>query len=235
MIYKRHFKYILSLLKFHLSGLFGIRRGVLVYVGLHRGTEFDAIFKKYRFSIGIEANPTLAAFCADKYRYYGKSVKIIHGAATTYHGKINLNISNQDGGASSIGTFSPQFSSPNLEMTSAVEVPAIHIPSEIAKYNITFIDEYISDIQGMDYTVLETLTDLIKARRINHITCETTKDGFNNIYHDLPSNELQRFKSLLSDTHEIVAYGWGLLEDNHFQDVPDDWWEFDCRWKLKNN
>jgi FkbM family methyltransferase len=231
------FKHFLAnlrlILAFHYNGLTGKRKGVLIYVGLHRSTEFSTIFSKFKKAYGIEANPELAEFSKNKFKWFGKSVEIINAAATTFDGEIELNISNRDGGASSLGSFSPEWKNSEIQMTKKITVPAINLPHFLQSRGITMIDEYISDIQGMDYTVLETLKDLINQKKIQYITCETTKDGKKNIYHDLPSNEFHQFQNLLSKNYKVVGKGWGIVNDGQINEVPEDWWEFDCRWKLK--
>jgi len=32
----------------------------------------------------------------------------------------------------------------------------------------------------------------------------------------------------------FLARGWGTLKNNHFGEVPKDWWEMDCKSQLKN-
>lgn len=224
-------QFLWSLLAFHAKGLLRLRKGTLVYVGLHRGKEFQILMQSFKRAIAIEANPVLANYAKRKFRYFGSQIEIVHGAATTFTGSIKLNISNQDGGASSLGNFAPEFSGGNLQMQEQIEVPAIHLLSLLKSKGIQEIREYVSDIQGMDFTVLSTLQEWINQGRIEWITCETTKNGKHNIYHDLPSNELLEFEKLLGENYKMVGCGWGIVKDGEFADVPNEWWEMDCRWK----
>lgn len=205
---------------------------VLVYIGLHKGDSFEKIFRNFRTCIGIEANPDLAKMVAEKYKDY-PNVHILHAAATTFNGFVDLNLTNDGGGASSLGLLNSKFPGGSLAHSGKIQVPAIYIPDLLKKFNIAYISEYVSDIQGMDYTVLATLKDWIESQRIGRITCETCKDGFRNIYETLPSNELATFHKLLDQDYDVCGKGWGVIADGHFEEVPESWWEFDCRWAPK--
>lgn len=120
-----------------------------------------------------------------------------------------------------------------LRMQQTIKVPCVNLMDFLAEHGIDHIDHYVSDIQGMDLTVLKTLAPMIEQGRITAITSEVAKDGRRNIYGSLPSNEFKDFQVFLGDRYELVAQGWGQLTDGVFADVPEEWWEMDCRWRLK--
>lgn len=68
---------------------------------------------------------------------------------------------------------------------------------------------------------------------IGTITCEVTKNERGNIYYDLPDNSEKGFEDLLKANYELIAKGWGYLKDHKFDKIPDNVWEFDCRWRSK--
>lgn len=105
----------------------------------------------------------------------------------------------------------------------------------LQKNQIDFIDDYMSDIQGMDLEVLKTMKHMIDQREICTITCEVTKDDKCNIYKDLPDNSESGFADLLNENYALIARGYGALKDNKFENIPEDAWEMDCKWKLKNS
>jgi len=209
------------------------KKGVLIYVGLHKGRGFDREFYKHKISFGFEANPELFKELQKKYKKY-KNVFIINAAVTDYDGNIDFNISSNSGESSSVGNFDENWNS-SVKMEKTINVQCINLNNFLLNKNIDFIDNYISDIQGMDLTVLKTLKTWIDAGKIGCITSEVAKDEKGNIYSDLPDNSEQGFDNLLNDNYRLVSKGAGILKDGVFKDVPDDWWEMDCKWCLKES
>lgn len=202
----------------------------LVYIGLFQGASFGGLIHSYKFCYGFEANPVLYKIQKRKYKYY-KNVHIIHAAVTDYNGIIKFNVSDNNGASSSIGEFKQEYPG-NIKMVNTIDVPAILLADFLKVKKIDLIDGYYSDIQGNDLNVLKTLSSFIKNKQILNITCETTKDKYNNIY-NLGDNSESGFKELLEENYYMAAKGWEVLEDGKFIDVKEDWWEMDCRWKLK--
>jgi hypothetical protein len=76
------------------------------------------------------------------------------------------------------------------------------------------------------------MSSWIKNKKIGSITCETAKDSHQNIYL-LGDNSESGYKKLLDENYYLAAKGWGILRDGEFLDVDKNWWELDCKWKLK--
>lgn len=214
----------------------GVRsKKVLVYAGVHRGHSFNLVFLDYETCYGFEANPDLFLELQKQYAKF-PHVKLFNCAVTDYDGEVEFNISNNDGASSSVGDFKDDFSKAqagHLKMVRKIKVPCINLYNFLQRNGVAFIDDYISDIQGMDLTVLKTLKPFIDAGKIGSISCEVTKNEKKNIY-NLPDNSEIGFQSLLGHSYVMVAKGWGLLSENGFSEVKDSWWEMDCKWKLKN-
>ncbi len=88
--------------------------------------------------------------------------------------------------------------------------------------DINVISDYISDIQGMDLTVLKTMEKYIDERRIITITCEVARNNKAHIYGDLPSNKKVDFEKLLEKNYKLSATGWNVpLKNNTFKKFPD--------------
>jgi FkbM family methyltransferase len=202
----------------------------LVYLGVHKGESFDELLGSHRVCYGFEANPELYKQLKKKYRFY-KNIHIIHAAVTDYSGMIKFNISSNNGASSSIGEFKLGWND-SIQMIRSVEVPAIRLSDFWKEKNIDFIDTYCSDIQGNDLTALKTLSSWIKNKKIGSITCETSKDSYQNIY-ELGDNSECGFKELLGENYYLSAKGWGILKDGEYKEVDESWWEMDCKWKLK--
>lgn len=203
---------------------------ILIYLGVHTGSSLDELIQSHAVCYGFEANPELYELLVKKYKKY-KNIHIIHAAVTDYNGVISFNISSNNGASSSIGEFKKSYND-SIHMVHSIEVPAIRLSDFLKERNIDFIDTYCSDIQGNDLTVLKTLSSWIKDKKIGSITCETAKDTRQNIY-ELGDNSESGFRALLEENYYLAAKGWGILLDGEFIDVNEDWWEMDCKWKLK--
>lgn len=217
--------------------IFGRKKGVLVYIGVHKGYSFSKIFRGYRTCYGFEANPEVFRELEQKFRKY-RHVHLQHAAVADFNGEIPFSISNNEGESSSIGSFDEDwenYRSGLIRMVRTIRVPSINLLSYCKDHGIDYIDDYISDIQGMDLQVLKTMRPFIEDGKIGTITCETTKDSRRNIYKDLPDNSENGFRELLNRNYELVARGSGRLKDGVFSDVPGDWWEMDCKWRVKQN
>jgi len=211
------------------------KQGTLVYVGLHRGGSFGQIFRRYAACYGFEPNPELFAIVQRKYGRY-KNVHIINAAVAEKDGEVQLNVSSNDGASSSLGQFDDEwdgYRSGQVRMVGSMTVRSVNLLDFLRQRGVEYIDDYVSDIQGMDLTVLKTLRPMIDNRQIGAITCEVTKDSRRNLYADLPDNSESGFAELLQGNYELVAVGWGTLEDGRFDVIPDDWWEMDCKWRLR--
>lgn len=218
-----------------IAGLQSKRKTVLVYLGLHRGANFDSLFRKYDECYGFEANPALFAILQTKYGKY-PNVHLSNVAVADRDGFVEFNISSNDGASSSIGHFDEQwenFKSGSVRMEKTITVPSINLYTYLKQRNVDYIDNYVSDLQGMDLQVLRTLKPLIEAKRIGTISCEVTKDDKRNIYSDLPDNNETGFYELLDEHYELIARAAGLLNDGDFSGVPEGWWELDCKWRAK--
>lgn len=210
-------------------------RGTLVYVGMHKGASFESIFRKYTRCHGFEANPVLFQELQRKFARF-PHVHLEQAAVTTSDGEIDFHISSNDGASSSVGEFDPNWpgaKSGKVLMKETLRVPSVNLCSYLERNGIDYVDDYISDIQGMDLTVLKTLSSWIEAGRIGSITCEVSLDSKRNPYHDLPDNSERGFEELLKENYVRVACGTHDLKDGVFAPVPDGWWEMDCRWRCK--
>lgn len=184
---------------------------------------------------GFEANPDFYELLQQQYGRY-RNVQLINAAVAECDGEVRLNISSNDGASSSLGTFEKEwdgYQSGQIQMVKQIRVPSINLLNFLRQRGVDYIDDYVSDIQGMDLTVLKTMKPMLESGRIGAITCEVTKDSRRNLYADLPDNSESGFASLLKGNYELVATGWGALEDNRFDVVPDTWWEMDCKWRLR--
>lgn len=202
----------------------------LLYLGAHQGGGLAAVAGDFDRVVAFEADP---GHC-DVLRRKFPGVEVVHAAVCEEAGPIAFNVASNAGASSSLGMFDDAWLAPRTDgiaMTRSIIVAGVNLLDFCRERGIDRIDSYVSDLQGMDFTVLKTMAPLLRQRRIRLIQCETTKDGRGNIYRDLPSNELGQFRDLLTPLgYALVGRGWGTPRPGVFSDVPDDWWEFDALW-----
>ncbi|MBK9284931.1 MAG: FkbM family methyltransferase [Sphingobacteriaceae bacterium] len=232
-------KKALKFIKFMLEHNFRKKRGTLLIIGLESDGIFSLIYKGYERCYCFEANPERFKKLEKKYSKYSH-IKLYNVAVAQYNGEITFNISNNNNGASSsIGKFKEEWTEKYLDepikMIKSITVPCINLYDFCVNNNVSYIDDYISDIQGMDLEVLKTMKPMLDKKQIGTIMSEVTKDGKENIYADLPSNALSDFNLLLSPNYKLVSQGWGVLKDGEFEKIPEDAWEMDCKWKVQVN
>lgn len=213
------------------------KKDVLLMAGLDPDGELNIIHAGYKQCYCFEANPERYKKLKNKFRTY-PNVKIYNAAAAEKDGEISFNISSNSGGASSsAGNFKEEWKQTqtinNIRMIRSITVPSVNLYNFCKTNNIEHIDDYISDIQGMDFQVLKTLKPMIDKKKIGSIRCEVTKNEFGNVYHDLPDNSFDSFQMLLTHNYELTAVGSGLLTDGQFDKIPAGTWEMDCKWQLK--
>ncbi len=225
-------------LEFYFYHTFKKREGTLVIIGLESGGVFSLMNQAYEKCYAFEANPDRFIKLEKKYGN-DQRIKLFNMAVAQYDGEITFNISsNNNGASSSVGNFDEnwqeEYEGEKIKMVKSITVPCINLYNFCLKNNISFIDDYVSDIQGMDLEVLKTMKPMIDKKQIGSITCEVTKNGKKNIYKDLPDNSENGFAELLNKNYKLVAKGWGVLKDNRFETIPDTAWEMDCKWKLRD-
>jgi FkbM family methyltransferase len=222
-------------ISFILSYYFKKKKGILFIIGLESGGVFRWMYNAYESCYCFEPNPERFKKLQKKYSKCSH-INLYNIAAAQYDGEISFNISsNNNGSSSSIGHFKKEWQQQyQIEMVKTITVPCINLNNFCVKYDIRFIDDYVSDIQGMDLEVLKTMKPMIDKKMIGTITCEVTKDDKNNIYYDLPDNSEKGFTDLLKNNYELIAKGWGYLKENKYDRIPYNVWEMDCRWRLRS-
>jgi FkbM family methyltransferase len=211
------------------------KKGVLVYLGMHRGFGFFPIFRNYRACYCFEANPVLYEALKQRYGKYPQ-VHLFNLAVAAQDGQIRFNISSNDGESSSIGELDPDWYGAKLgqvKMVQTITVPCVNLLNFCKQHSIDYIDDYVSDIQGMDLEVLKTMRPFIEQKKIGSITCEVARNETGSAYQGLPDNSEKAFAELLDKNYKLVAKGWTILREGHFAAIPEGQWEMDCRWRAR--
>ena len=206
----------------------------LLYLGAHQGEGLSRLVTSFERVIAFEANPEHCDVLASRF----STIQLVRAAVCEHDGEVAFNVSSNGGASSSLGSFDETWLAPRtdgIRMTRTMTVPGVNLLRFCRDNGVDGIDFYVSDLQGMDLTVLRTMEPLLREGRIELIQCETTNDGQHNIYKDLPSNELGEFQRLLEPHgYSMVGKGWGALQKGVFSDVPEDWWEFDSLWEHRS-
>lgn len=205
---------------------------ILVYAGLYHANNFLPLLNNYDLCIGFEANPHLIPTIQDKVKNHS-NVKIYNYAVGDKEEYVKFKISSNDGQSSSLTDFNEDYKNlwnGNLNMKSEVVVKKINLFLFLKSIGVEHITDYVSDIQGHDYTALSSMKTWIDDKKINTIQCEVHKLN-KNVYSNV-NNDISNFTQLLSTNYKLISTGWGNLVDGVYNQVPEEWWEYDAKWKL---
>ncbi|MBN2519295.1 MAG: FkbM family methyltransferase [Bacteroidales bacterium] len=225
-------------LSFTLHYLLRKKEGTLIYIGMDPNGTFNLMHLGFKQCYGFEANPERYAKLQKRYGNNPR-IQLFNMAVADMDGEITFNISsNNNGASSSIGTFNDnwneEYNGEKITMVKSITVPCVNLYNFCKKNNIGFIEEYFSDIQGFDLTALSTLKPMIDKKQIRYITCEVASNNKGNVYKDLPDNSEKGFANLLGNNYKMIAKGWGALRNGKFDKIPEDAWEYDCKWQSIN-
>jgi FkbM family methyltransferase len=210
----------------------------LIYIGAHRGNSLANYINSYDIIYAFEANPNFCTFLQQRF-INNKNVKIINAAICEKHNTfVDFNISKNNGDSSSLleANKSNELYDAILSKEK-IKVPAVNLFNFCQENQISYIDTYVSDLQGYDLIVLKTLKPYIETGKIKSIQCEVEKDDKTSIYINKDvenTNKEKNFHLLLKDRYEKVASGSCWLENGRLEDVPDNWCEYDVKWELKS-
>lgn len=149
------------------------KKGTLVYIGLNTGETFSRIYYKYKTVIGFEPNPKNYTIL-EKFNKQS-SVTIYPHAVSDKEGEFDFYLPTNENNDASASL--SDFASSDEVITSrgTLKVKTVNIINVLKKHNISFIDKYISDIEGYDFTVLTALKIFLKEKRIAELQVEALK------------------------------------------------------------
>lgn len=206
----------------------------LVYLGVNQGMSFRHYRGKFDRAYGFEAIPELAKKLKDEFKDDDK-VSIINKAVCDKNEKVKFYISNQSSmQSSSMGQLNDYYRSNgpkgkiynNIE----IEIEGINLLNFLEENNIEYIDTYVSDLEGMDFTVLKTIKPYIDNKKIRRIEIEAEMDYYESASRDgIPSNKVKEIKDFLSENYNFV----GMLKGNYDPNAEDRWFNTDLYFELK--
>ena len=98
---------------------------------------------------------------------------------------------------------------------------------------MSYIDSYVSDAEGMDYAILESLKDWIDKRNIGTIQAEVNT-AIDNHFQGLPSNHAAKFEELLAPHYELIARARFYIVDGIIRPVAKKAIHMDFKWKVRS-
>lgn len=201
---------------------------ILIYCGINNLVNFSKLRPLYDVCYGFDANPAKVDQARKMYAD-DRNAHFFFGALTEKGGEhVQFNITTDWDPSSTLGTLNPDYIHMKrgiLVPQEKITVPTINLHDFCVEHGIMEIDTLITDLQGVDCSVIRTLLPFIREGRIRHIQCEAEPDDTPPLHLDLPSNKLGEFKKLLSENYDLVR----IIPEV----IPDDSWEMDVQWRLK--
>lgn len=187
----------------------------MIYCGVNNGDGFFQRAKHFDLSIGFEANPVL---CKELKRVADerniRNIEIVNAALCDFDGQVKFNVNNNDC-TSSIGRINNAVHQ-GIRTIQTISVRAVNLKSFLQARGMEHIDFYLSDLQGMDLTVLRTIEPLLDKKRIEILQCEVQKEDKSWVYMDL-YNGYSGFEALLSKNYEKIQHI--RVEAHHTEDI----------------
>ena len=208
--------------------IFNKPKGTLVYVGLNKGDAFGSLYYKFNKAIGYEANPELYKNLLRKFKGK-KNIKLFNLAASDSDSEALFYISeNENMVSSSLHKFNSEHQN-NVGYKKSIKIKTVNLGNHLVSQNINFIDEYLSDAEGHDLTILKSIITFIENNKIKKLTCEVTRNDKKNPHFN--SNNYEKyFDKLLPPQYKKISSGWGSLTIGEYDDVPDDYNFMDVVW-----
>lgn len=204
-------------------------KNVFIYCGINKGKEFEQIINENNFDycFGFEAIPSLAKLCEENLSKY-KNVKIVNKALLDHDGKTSFYVYDRDA-SSSIAPLTENWKSfwykrrqKKFNLKQKIEVDCINLYNWILSSGIEEISYLVTDLQGVDFTVLKTLRPLLESKKILKLRCEVENDDILQ-YENLNVNKFSLFKEFFKDLDykRIEGYkeNWDFKKDGSSADI----------------
>ena len=178
---------------------------ILIYAGAHIGKNLLRLSKNFDECYAFEASPVI--FKKLKANTKNRKNIYIFNVALTVEGSPNIVFHTYDGMPGS-GSMSSEMCDRHSHRVKGIKrhrVPAVNLMNFLKEKNINHISHFFSDLQGLDFPVLQTLEPLITEGKIDKITCEVEQDDKENHYKDLTENRRCNFDRLLKDKYIITS------------------------------
>lgn len=211
---------------------------VLVYVGLNQGRSFDRIFKAFDVCYGFEPIPLLAERLRERYRSF-PHVHVVNAAVCVNEGPVSFYVSRMDGDSgdmqsSSLCEVSDDYrnNGPKNQVFTkeVITVQGVNLADFLRLHGINEIDTYISDAEGFDYSILQTIRPWFDERRVRNAQFETEPDYVAVVQRTgQPTNKSSLFIDALINNYDLI----GMQQGNYDPASPTRWFNRDLMFRVK--
>lgn len=210
----------------------------LIYIGANQGYGLYRLLSSRKFDkvYAFEPDPEIFAVLTRNYQQ-APFVELINAACYTDNGTKTLHITEN--------RVSSSLSDVNMENQKElgghsggkpafkkVQIKTINLLDFLKEKKIEEVDLLVTDCQGADTIVLETIKEFLDAKKIKELFCETHRDN-TILYTDL-DNSFSKFKTILENNYEISYFSAdGTIIEKEKTDEITKHAEWDTCWKLK--
>lgn len=172
----------------------------LVYLGCHEGYSLKNILKNYNFDkiLLVEADPDtykrLLIYTNNKSNIITVNKCVVSDKNiknTKFYRTVN------DGASNSI--HKPIVGDHFIK--DEITIDAVYLPDLLKEHNIDEIDLYISDLQGNDFNVLQSINYMLISGKIKELFLETFNENYN--FYNTNNNKIQNYYELLNTFYKI--------------------------------
>jgi FkbM family methyltransferase len=211
---------------------------VLIYIGLNQGGSFDKIYRDYDVCYGFEPIPLLAGRLQERYRAV-PHVHIVNAAVCVNEGPVSFFVSQMEGDNNNMQSSSLCEVSEGYRTTGprnqvftreVITVQGINLAKFLTDHGITEIDTYISDAEGFDFSILQTVRPWFDERRVKNAQFESEPD-YVSVEQRVgqPANKSSLFIDALINNYDLV----GMQQGNYDPNSPTRWFNRDLEFRVK--
>lgn len=204
----------------------------LVYIGTNEGDGLEEYINLYDKVYGFEPDPEI--FDKLKNRFANcEHATFINAACSDKEGIQTLYVT-ENRHSTSLSELS-EFSltrgfSGGKASFKTVDVNTINLNNFLQENSIDYIDTLITDCQGSDLSILNTIKTFIDGKKIGELFCETHANSV--VLYDGLYNQFDGFKELLSSNYVIKDF---YLDGKLMSKDSEPFVEWDTHWVLKDD
>jgi FkbM family methyltransferase len=181
---------------------------ILVYVGLNYGGGLYSRITSYDIIVGVEPIPEIFYSVANNLKQmnlpHNKKIYLFKCALSDYEGVSKFYLSSNPAHvSSSLSTWDnadAKKNYPHIKQLNEIEVKVKRLDKILEQLEIDHIDYLITDTQGSDYKILNSVKFFIDNKKIKNIQCE----NFIKPIYDNLANKFEDTKTLLEKNYNLA-------------------------------
>ena len=204
----------------------------LVYLGCNTGFGLNKLLSKFSFDklILVEANPVAFDHLQNNFKnlpnaiFINKCIVSNKNVQTTKFYRTKNLVS-----SSALKPSENDYGG----VVDVIDTETAYLPDLLKAHDVNHIDFYISDIQGNDFSVLNTIKNFTDEQRINEMFMETYNSSF--VAYENSSNQFSNYYNLLKNNYKVDYYSADGTVYNTVHDITkflmdDSAGELDVHW-----